>query len=74
MQDVDRSEVKQTLISSLLTCARAARAELLAEGVERQGEFDTLASLGVRYVQGFLFGRPAADAVAVGVDVPVVRV
>lgn len=72
VQDVDTSEVKQTLVASLLTCARAAQAELLAEGVERRAEFETLARLGVQYVQGFLFGRPAEAPVPVGSVVPLV--
>ncbi len=32
--------------------------EIIAEGVERQAELDVLRDLGVRRVQGFLFGQP----------------
>lgn len=69
VRDVDRNLVKQTLVSSLLTCARAAGAELLAEGVEREEELRTLVDLGVSYVQGFLCARPAPVAVPVGAEV-----
>jgi EAL domain-containing protein (putative c-di-GMP-specific phosphodiesterase class I) len=31
---------------------------LIAEGVERQEEADTLLGLGVEYAQGYLFGVP----------------
>ena len=31
---------------------------LLAEGIERQEEAETLRALGIHLAQGFLFGRP----------------
>jgi EAL domain-containing protein (putative c-di-GMP-specific phosphodiesterase class I) len=50
------------LVDSLLTFADRSGAVLLAEGVERQGELDELARLGVPLVQGFLLGRPTLAA------------
>lgn len=74
VSEVDRNLVKQTLVTSLLTCARATGAELLAEGVEREVELATLADLGVRHVQGFLFGEPDRRVLGVGTPVQPVRV
>ncbi|NIV30362.1 MAG: EAL domain-containing protein, partial [Anaerolineae bacterium] len=37
---------------------------VVAEGVERYRELELLQDLGVRYIQGFLFGRPRSVATA----------
>lgn len=51
---------KQTLVRSLSSLASSVGAVLVAEGVEHWEELEMLMRLGVRYGQGFLFGRPAA--------------
>jgi EAL domain-containing protein (putative c-di-GMP-specific phosphodiesterase class I) len=33
---------------------------IIAEGIEREAELQTLLDLGIEYGQGFLLGRPAA--------------
>src|SRR5262249_442941 len=47
------------LVKSLVAFAASVDAALIAEGVETWEELETLARLGVRYAQGFLFARPA---------------
>ena len=35
---------------------------VIAEGVETAGELDALQAIGVRYIQGFYFAKPAFEA------------
>jgi EAL domain-containing protein (putative c-di-GMP-specific phosphodiesterase class I) len=44
---------------ALKTFADSIDSAIIAEGIERQGELDTLIELGVDYGQGYLLGRPA---------------
>ena len=62
VRDVDVDAVKQALILSLVHFARAIGADLVAEGVETQAEYDMVARLGVRLVQGHLLARPGERA------------
>jgi EAL domain-containing protein (putative c-di-GMP-specific phosphodiesterase class I) len=56
---VDRDPARQVMIEMLGIFADRTDCWLLAEGVERPEELDTLVSLGVPLVQGYLTGRPA---------------
>jgi len=58
-REIHRHAYKQNLVKSLVAFAASAGAALIAEGVETWEELATLSRLGVRYAQGFLFGRPA---------------
>jgi len=60
-REVHRHAYKQNLVKSLAAFAASVDAALIAEGVETWEELATLSRLGVRYAQGFLFGRPAAE-------------
>ena len=66
VRDVHIDPVRQALVTALVTCAETAEAELVAEGVEQEAELVALKTLGVRYVQGYLFGQPSPEPVAVG--------
>ena len=67
--DVDLDEAKVALVEMIGTFAGRIDAWLLAEGVERDGELDVLASLGVPLVQGYLLARPGPAWPAVDGDV-----
>lgn len=69
VQDVDRDEAKRALIDMIGTFAGRIDAWLLAEGVERVGELDTLVELGVPLVQGYCLARPAAPWAGIQPDV-----
>ena len=56
--DIDLDETKRALAELLGTFASRVDAWLLAEGIERAGELDTLAGLGVPLAQGYFLGRP----------------
>jgi len=57
-RDIQRHSYKQHLVKSLIAFAASVDAALIAEGVETWDELETVARLGVRYAQGFLFARP----------------
>lgn len=50
---------RQALVVAMRHFARTAGCRLVAEGVEEEAEATALEALGVEYVQGYLFGRPA---------------
>jgi len=60
-REIHRHAYKQHLVKSLVAFAASVDAALIAEGVETWEELATLSRLGVRYAQGFLFGRPASE-------------
>jgi EAL domain-containing protein (putative c-di-GMP-specific phosphodiesterase class I) len=61
-RNVDSNHVSATIISAILSACRALNIDVIAEGVETAGEMATLRGLGVRYFQGYYFGRPAFEA------------
>ena len=52
------SQKSRQVMRSLVTLSRKLGVTMVVEGVETEEERDRLAKLGVRYMQGFLFGRP----------------
>lgn len=65
ISDVDVDEAKLALVEVIGQFADRIDAWLLAEGVERSGELEALASLGVPLAQGFLLARPGVQWPAV---------
>lgn len=61
IREVDKSAIRRQLVKSLVHFAEAVNTCLIAEGVETWEELETLASIGVRYAQGYLLGRPSFD-------------
>lgn len=59
---IHRDPVKREFVGSILQMARAARARVIAEGVEQVEELHLLAQMGVDLVQGYLLGRPQEQA------------
>ena len=55
---------ERSFIAGMVEIARAVGAEVVAERIETEAEAASLASLGVVYGQGWLFGRPAELPVA----------
>ncbi len=49
---------ERSFIAGMTEIARAVGAEVVAERIETEAEAEALASLGVTYGQGWLFGRP----------------
>lgn len=53
---------RRSLITALMLLSLDLGASVTAEGVETVGELDTLVSLGVDHVQGYLLAHPTTDA------------
>ena len=56
--NIDSNFIKQNLVETMVSFANQQGAMVIAEGVERQEEFETVKQLGVHLTQGFLFHRP----------------
>jgi EAL domain-containing protein (putative c-di-GMP-specific phosphodiesterase class I) len=57
VRDIDRSSIKQSLLETLRQLADKISARVIAEGIEREEELETLKKLGIELGQGFLFHR-----------------
>jgi len=60
VRDIDRSGIKRSLLESLRQLAGKIGARVIAEGVERPEELETLRELGIELGQGFHFHREPA--------------
>ena len=61
-EDVTRESAARSILGALVELARALDLELVAEGVEDQGQALWLSHLGCRNLQGYLFGKPMDEA------------
>jgi PAS domain S-box-containing protein len=62
VRHVDRDPTRQAMIAGLREFARRVGCEVIAEGIERPAELETLRELGVALGQGYLLGHPVAVA------------
>ena len=58
ISNIDSNFLKQNLVETMVSFAEGQGAQVIAEGVERREEFETVKELGVHLTQGFLFHRP----------------
>ncbi len=58
VRDVHQKRVSQQVVKAIVDMAAGVGATVIAEGIQTQDEADTLIELGVRYAQGYHFGRP----------------
>jgi EAL domain-containing protein (putative c-di-GMP-specific phosphodiesterase class I) len=59
---IDTDRVRHVLVDGITATCRALSIGVIAEGVETPDELKVLRSLGVRYVQGYLFARPKLES------------
>ncbi|MGM0449378.1 MAG: GGDEF domain-containing protein [Pseudomonadota bacterium] len=64
IRDIHEDLIKREFVRSVMQLSSRLDCRVVAEGVERHRELELLQDLGVRYIQGFLFGRPRAVATA----------
>ncbi len=60
LRNIETSQVKQRLVSTLRDFSQGAGIDLVAEGVETIEQLEKVVELGVPYVQGFLFAHPGS--------------
>jgi EAL domain-containing protein (putative c-di-GMP-specific phosphodiesterase class I)/AmiR/NasT family two-component response regulator len=58
-RDIDSDRGRRALTSALISFADEMDMTIVAEGIERKEELDTLLELGVRFGQGFFLAEPA---------------
>ena len=56
--DMEDDSLRSTLIPEIVAIANAVNADVIAEGVETEKQASRLKRMGVRYGQGYWFGRP----------------
>ena len=61
---IDTNFIKQNLVETMVRFANDQGAKVIAEGVERAEEYETVKGLGVHLVQGFFLHRPSENAVS----------
>ena len=61
---IDTNFIKQNLVETMVRFANDQGAIVIAEGVERAEEYETVKGLGVHLVQGFFLHRPSENAVS----------
>lgn len=59
IQNIDQSEVRQSLVEVTLRFAFQRNVMVVAEGIETPAELETVQRLGVAYGQGYLVGMPS---------------
>ena len=65
VRDIDTSFVKREMLKAIHSLAVNVGADVIAEGIERVEELETLLELGIPYGQGFLFARPTSKFIEV---------
>ena len=63
---IDTNFIKQNLVETMVGFAKEQGAMVIAEGIERAEELETVKRIGVPLVQGFLLHRPERAAVHAG--------
>lgn len=56
---IELSHARRALVAAVVEVAHEQGCKVVAEGVERVSEFETVRDLGVEYAQGFYFGQPS---------------
>lgn len=58
VREVHQKRVNQQVVKAILELGAGVGSAVIAEGIETREEAETLKDLGLRYAQGYLFGRP----------------
>jgi EAL domain-containing protein (putative c-di-GMP-specific phosphodiesterase class I) len=63
VRDVDRSPVRERIVNSIVSLSSDFGIRVVGEGVETEAECNALRRLGVTFMQGYHFGKPARATV-----------
>jgi len=58
IRNITSDDRDRAIVTAIIGVARSLSMDVVAEGVERQAQKDTLLALGCTVMQGYLFGRP----------------
>lgn len=58
IDDILEDEYAQAFVKLIVELSNTIDTRIVVEGVEQQEQYELLKSLGVNYIQGFLFGKP----------------
>jgi EAL domain-containing protein (putative c-di-GMP-specific phosphodiesterase class I) len=58
VRDIDKSPARRDLVAALVGVMRDRGIQVLAEGIETEGELEVCRAVGCELGQGYLFGRP----------------
>ncbi len=64
IRGIDADAVRRAIVLSIVMVCRDLGIQIVAEGVETEAEFRTLRDCGIGLFQGYLFARPAFQALA----------
>lgn len=64
IRNIDRDRARCTIVRNLVRMCADMNIQVIAEGVETAAERDALRDAGIHLMQGYLFARPAFQAVA----------
>ena len=62
IRGINESATKRAIVRAVVAMAIELQIDVIAEGIETSGELRTLLSLGIRLCQGYLFAKPAIEA------------
>ena len=62
VEEIDRRAASRAIVRSVVQLCRDLNTVIIAEGIEREEEMQTLCDLGVTLMQGFYFARPAFES------------
>ncbi len=65
IRGLDQDRVRRSITSGIVATCRSLGCEVLAEGVETLAEYRVLREMGITRFQGYLFARPALEALPV---------
>ena len=65
IRGLDASLPRRMIVDGVVRMAQALGVTVIAEGIETEGELAALRAIGVRYIQGFYFAKPAFEALPV---------
>lgn len=60
IENIHSDSVKQSFVRSIVDIAKELNCKVIAEGIERREECQTLIDMGIPYGQGYYFARPQA--------------
>ena len=65
IRNIDTSKAKQAIVIGIVSICAALNVRVLAEGIETTAERDFLHNAGIDLMQGYLFCKPALQAIGV---------